>query len=131
MPFTPVKGKLCAIAIGNSSSKKAGINWSLAIDPKNEDLSNFRDGRQRFATLEDCIATFTVVQDEDDSILSSATRPGALISASFFVTSSGGSAQCFSGTFRVGQFSPKVDGMESHLKVDVTAELHGSLTYPV
>ena len=65
MAFTPVAGSNAKIVFvtNGSNSNWAAINWSLGIDPKAKDVSNFRDGRFRCKTLTDTTLTFTVIHD--------------------------------------------------------------------
>ena len=68
MAFTPVSGMTARVQLtvgtGGSNITIPAINWTLNEDPKLFDVSNFRDGRVRAATLEDCSISLTLVWDD-------------------------------------------------------------------
>ena len=70
MPFTPIAGMTAVVKLsigtGGSDVLIPAINWTLNEDPKLFDVSNFRDGRARFPTLEDCSVGLTLVWDNAD-----------------------------------------------------------------
>lgn len=64
MAFTPSAGLNCIVAFDSSGATPlSGMNWTLDIDPRAKDVSNFVTGRARIPTLADATLTFQVVWD--------------------------------------------------------------------
>jgi hypothetical protein len=126
MSAIPTKGKFCKIEIG--STVIPGVNWSLAIDPKLVDWSNFRDGRRKTATLRDATLTFSVPNDEAGSV-DVTIKDGDQVTIKLYVNNA--ASKFFEGPFTIGPVTPKVDSQEEILRWDYTAELNGELVYPV
>lgn len=134
MAFTPIAGSTAIIKTiqGNTNTTLAAINWSLPIDGKLKDVSNFRDGRFRVKTLQDSTLTFTVVHD--------AGAPEYLAANGQLVDGQVLSVQCYTGTNSNAYFAvpcmvstvgPKNEGVEGVVMYDVTALQHnGTITYP-
>jgi hypothetical protein len=125
--FTPTAGPVAIIKIGTATIP--GINWTLGIDPKIKDVSNFRDGRITAATLQDADLSFTVVWDQDAEPTATSgpnLRDGAVITAQLYTSSSA----YFSVTAQVSHVEPALSGMEDVLMYSVQAKLNGSVTYP-
>ena len=134
MPFQPVAGSTAILKLtqGNTNTVLPAINWSLPIDGKLKDVSNFRDGRFRCKTMQDSTLTFTVVHD--------AATPEYLASGGQLVDGQVLVAQCFMGSntnayflvpCMVSTVGPKNEGVEGVVMYDVTALQHnGAITYP-
>ncbi len=135
MPFTPTgPGAKIITVFNNTNTTAAAINWTLAIDPKPKDVSNFRDGRFRLKTLQDATLSFTVVHDSSaPEYLASggALVDGQVIVAQCFTSSNTNTATAFIVPCMVTSVSAKNEGVEGVVMYDVTAMLHnGAITYP-
>lgn len=135
MSFTPVKGKFAYVTDNTSPTPNIypGVNWTLNLDPKLEDCSNFRDGRQRDDTLADSDVTMTLIFDQDkppDKAGSGALnlRGGALVTLKLYVDNA--QTLFYQIPCKVGQVTPKNEGVEKVLKYDVKFHQHGAITYP-
>lgn len=134
MPFTPIAGSVAKIITNTNSTNSTlpAINWTLDIDPKAKDVSNFRDGRFRVATLQDSTLTFTVVHD--------ASAPEYLASGGLLVDGRVITAYCYTGANSnqaytvpaiITSVGVKNEGVEGVVMHDVTAMQHnGTITYP-
>jgi hypothetical protein len=130
MPYTPVRGKLAKLTIG--ATDVPAINWDLGIDGKPNDVSNFRDGRKVDTTLDDADLKFTAVWDEADPVTDAGAanlRIGVALTAKCY--SNAAATVFWELPVRVTMLGPKVANMESHVMVDITAKLNGTVTYPV
>lgn len=64
MAFTPSAGLNCIVAFDSAGATPlAGMNWTIDIDPRAKDVSNFVTGRARIPTLADATLTFQLVWD--------------------------------------------------------------------
>lgn len=138
MAFTPTSGSVAKLTItipgGTADAVLPGTNWKFNIDPKNADVSNFRDGRARTPTLADCSVSLRVWHDQAaPDYLTSGGSPagfnlvhGLLGTAKLYVDAT----HYYTLGFIVGPLSPSNDGVESALYQDVTLEQHGGLIYP-
>lgn len=136
--FAPVKGKFCKLAFG--AEELAGVNWTLNLDSKAEDTSNFKHGRCRDATLDDATGSFTLIEDDDDSVLEAATiRIGSFGVLKLYTDNS--QTKFYSMPVLITNMGPKVEDQEKHLKCDVqfglsgyhngTAWVPGVITHPL
>ncbi len=136
MPFTPEAGKTAIIktAFNSTNTTLAAINWTLAIDPKAKDVSNFRDGRFRVKTLQDATLSFTVVHDStapEYLVSGGALIDGQIIQGICFPSSNTNTSTAFLVPAMVTSVSVKNDSPEGAVMYDVTASLHnGTVTYP-
>ncbi|MFO0887541.1 MAG: hypothetical protein U0790_00180 [Isosphaeraceae bacterium] len=133
--FTPVKGKFAHVTDNTTPTPNIypGVNWTMNIDPKLEDASNFRDGRQRDDNLADADVSMTLIFDQDkppDKAGSGALglRAGAAVTLKLYVDNA--QTLFYLLPCKVGPVSPKNEGVEKLLKYDVKFFLHGAITYP-
>jgi hypothetical protein len=119
------KGKFCKLHV--AGAEQPAVSWTLSHDPKAEDVSNFKAGRAREATLDDATVTFTLLQ-EDASPYGTAT-----VFAGVY-----GTVQCYRNNAQdkyvivPGMFTKvdwKNDGPENTLKADCTVSLHGTINW--
>ncbi len=136
MPFTPEAGKTAKIitVFNNTNTTLAAINWTLNIDAKAKDVSNFRDGRFRVKTLQDSTLNFTIVHDSTAPEYLTANGgliDGQVISAQCFTSSNTNTSTAFIVPCMVQTVGPKNEGPEGVVMYDVTAAQHnGTITYP-
>jgi hypothetical protein len=134
MAFTPVAGQTAIIrtVVGNTNTSLAAINWTLTIDSKAKDVSNFRDGRFRVKTLQDSTLNFTVVHDAGAPEYLSANGSlidGQVMTAYCYTNAAVNTA--FTVPCIVMTVGPKNEGVEGVVMYDVTAAQHnGTITYP-
>ena len=135
MAFTPTAGQfgLCKVTpSGGSSTSVPAINWNLSDDGKPKDVSNFRDGRSRVATLADSTLSATLVWD-------SAANPtlntnggisrGNAIVANLYTDPASTKPIVFTGI--IATLGPKNEGVEGVIMMDFTALQSGAaVTYP-
>lgn len=137
MPFTPEAGKTAIIKTvsGNTTTTHPAINWTLKIDSKAKDVSNFRDGRFRTKTLQDSTLEFTVVHDSAAPSYLAANGTlvdGQAITAQCFPSSNTNTNTAFIVPAIVLTVGPKNEGPEGVVMYDVTCAQHnGTITYPV
>lgn len=127
MPFTPVAGGTAKVTVG--STDIPAINWSLAIDGKVKDVSNFRDGRSKVGTLTDATLSATVVWDSADLPTASGAanlRASVSVAIKCYVDA----VKYFTATYVISTIGPKNEGPEGVMMMDFTAGLSGTLTYP-
>ena len=135
MAFTPTAGPNAVIKtnFNNANTTLAAINWSLPIDAKLKDVSNFRDGRFRVKTLQDSTLSFTVVHDASAPEYLTANGglvDGQAITAYCFTANNANAA--FTVPCMVSTVGPKNEGPEGVVMYDVTAAQHnGTITYPI
>ncbi len=134
MAYTPIAGSNAKIIISanNSNANTAAINWTLNIDAKAKDVSNFRDGRFRVKTLQDSTLSFTVVHD--------AGAPEYLAANGLMIDGQVITAYCYTGANSnqaytvpaiITSVGPKNEGVEGVVMHDVTAMQHnGTIGYP-
>lgn len=128
MAYTPVSGAVAKVMLGSTNA--AAMNWKLDLDAKVKDASNFRDGRKKAATLDDGTLTFTVFWDSADDPTNTGSgnmRLGVTAVAQCYVTA----AKFFSVPVIISKIGPENKGVEDLVMMDVTAELNGTITYPV
>jgi hypothetical protein len=136
MALTPVTGQqaLLKVNVSNTNATLAAINWTLEIDPKAKDVSNFRDGRFRAKTLQDATLTTTVVHDAAAAEYLAANGgliDGATGTAYCFASNSTNTNAAYIVPFMITKHSPKNDGPEGIVMVEIQAMLHnGTVTYP-
>ena len=127
----PIKGQTAVIrtVVGNTNTNLAAINWTLNIDGKLKDVSNFRDGRFRAKTLQDATVSFTVVHDGSAAAYLAAN--GSLIDGqAMSIYCYTNTAAYFTVPAMVSTVSPKNEGVEGVVMIDVTAVMHnGTVTY--
>lgn len=133
MAFTPVAGNTALLKVkpanGNNTTM-ACINWTGQIDAKVKDVSNFRDGRFRVATLQDSTWNFTVVHDAGAPEYLAAN--GSLIDGQVCtLLAYVGNNGFYSVPGIITNVSPKNEGVEGVIMHDVTISQHnGVVTYP-
>lgn len=132
MTFTTTAGPVAllkyAAAPSGTPAVGPGINWKLAIDAHDVDISNFQTGRTPAPTLEGTILTFTLVLDSAAKpFLTPGVDSGLVILAKLFVDAT----NFYSGTFLVSQVEPGVEGLENVVMYPVTAKISGALTRPI
>jgi hypothetical protein len=131
--FTPVKGKFCQVT-DNAGTPNVypGVNWTLGIDPKLADTSNFRDGRKTDETLTDADISFTLVYDEDkppDKSSGMNLIAGQAVTLKLFVNNE--QTVFYQIPVRLGPISLKNEGVEKIMMYDVKAKQNGPIVYPV
>ena len=137
MPFTPEAGKTAIIKtiVGNTTTTLAAINWTLNIDSKAKDVSNFRDGRFRVKTLQDSTLNFTVVHDSSAPEYLSANGTlvdGQALTAQCYPSANTNANTAFVVPAIVLTVGPKNEGPEGVVMYDVSCAQHnGTITYPV
>jgi hypothetical protein len=120
--FVPVKGKFCKAEFG--ATVLTGINWSLNLDPKGEDVSNFRDGRARDGTLDDATGSLTLIEDDENSILAdTAIQIGQFGILKLYTDNA--QTKFYSLPVMITNAGPKVEDQEKHLKCDIQFGLSG------
>ena len=133
MAFTPVSGRYAYITDNATPTPNVypGVNWTLNIDPKLDDVSNFRDGRQRSPNLGDADVSLTVIYDQDkppDKTTGLNLIAGQEVTVKLYVNNSQSlfyQIQC-----RVGAVATKNEGVEKTVKQDIKLHQSGTLTYP-
>lgn len=134
--MTPVTGQQAPLKVNvaNTNATLASINWTLEIDAKVKDISNFRDGRQRAKTLQDATLTTTVVHDASAAEYLSANGglvDGVTGTAYCFQSNSTNTNAAYIVPFIITSVSPKNDGPEGIVMTEIKASLHnGTVTYP-
>lgn len=134
MAFTPVAGSTAKIKVsmteGTANTTLPGVNWKLNYDPKLKDVSNFRDGRFRAATLEDATIDVTLVFDAADPYTKAAVtglRGGVAGSAELFHDGT----KKWVVPIKVGTIGETNEGVEGVVMVDVQLLQHnGAVIYP-
>ncbi len=136
MSFTPTAGPNAKIitVFNNTNTTLAAINWTLSIDAKAKDVSNFRDGRFRVKTLQDSTLNFTLVHDSaspENLAANGGLIDGQIISAQCFTSANTNTATAYIVPCIVMTVGPKNEGPEGVVMFDVTAAQHnGTITYP-
>jgi hypothetical protein len=127
----PVKGKFCQVTASASATEYAAMNWTLNLDGKVVDYSNFKDGRVRVATLDDATVSFQVPYNEEDKPEDNPynLKVGNAFALRLYVNSS--QTVYYNVPVVIETVGVSVAGPEDIAKLDVTAGLHGSVTYPV
>lgn len=136
---TPVTGDKAKIVtqFNNTNTTLAAINWTLEIDPKAKDYSNFRDGRVRVKTLQDATVTCTVIHDTAAAEYLAANGglvDGQVLTIYCFMANANtqNTNYAFIVPSVITKVSPKNDGPEGVVEVEIQAMLHnGTVTYPV
>lgn len=135
MPFTPITGSNAKIVINanNSNSNLAAINWSLGIDSKAKDVSNFRDGRFRCKTLQDSTLTFTVIHDAaaPEYLSSNGSLIDGQVATAYCYTNGVAANSAYVVPCMITSVGVKNEGPEGVVMADCTAMQHnGTVTYP-
>ncbi len=137
MAFTPLVGKLAKIKTnsGGNTVELAAVNWTLEIDPKLKEGTNFRDGRFRAATMQDATVTATVVHDTAAAAYLAASGgliDGAAITFYCFMANNTNTNTAYIVPAMISKLTPKASGVEDLVQIEVQAQLHnGTVTYPV
>lgn len=123
---TKIKGKFAVL--NWNGTVVPGVNYTLPITANVEDTSNFQDGRHRTPTLEDATGiTFQLVPDDDANEFTNFT-PGTYGTSRFYVGN--GTTRYYEMVTIIDQVTPSNQGLNNTLRLDVTASLHGTITYP-
>lgn len=137
MALTALAGQYAKIRVvaGNTNTELAAVNWTLNIDPKAKDVSNFRDGRLRAKTLQDATVTCTVVHDTSAAqylAANGALIDGQVLTVYCYTGNSTNTNYAFTVPAMITSVVPKNGGVEDVAMMDITASLHnGTVTYPV
>jgi len=138
MAFNSTAGQQAKLVVNfnGTNTVLAAINWTLNIDPKAKDVSNFRDGRFRKKTLQDATVTATVIHDADASEYLTANGglvDGQVVTMYCFVgNSSSNTNYAYIVPSMITNVTPKNGGAEDVVQLDITTSLHnGTVTYPV
>lgn len=120
--FTPTSGSIAVLTVqmaGGTLQTVPAVNWTLEVDGKLFDASNFRDGRFRVPTLLDSTVTATLVWDSAEQ-QTKLTATGMRIGAT-------GSVKCYTDATHffvvpviVGTLGIKNDGPEGVVMQDVS-----------
>lgn len=134
MAMTEVKGKFCKLEVGSTPIELPGSNWSISIDGKVIKVPNFRDGRRAVGTLDDATVSFELIYDEDAPPDETGTgnpgiRPGENVTLKAYVNNA--ATKFLSLPLTIATVTPAVGSQEEVLRYNVTAELHGTITWPV
>lgn len=133
MAYTPVKGKFAKITDNASPTPHTfpGVNWTLSIDPKLEDSSNFRDGRRATDTLTAAEVSLTLIYDEDMPPDDGAVLnliAGQNVTVKLYVNNA--QTRFWTLVGRIGKVDLKNEGVEKLVKYDVKIQQDGALTPP-
>lgn len=135
MSFTPTSGQYAAAQFTpvNTAITVPGINWDLKVKANPKDVSNFRDGRKRAATLNDYTLTLTLVWDSGANPLLAANggvTQGATMNVTLFTDQAQTNTKAWTGPVIISEINPKNAGVEDVVMMDVTADANGTLTEP-
>lgn len=152
MAFTPSAGLNCILANDAAGAQPlAGMNWTIDVDPRPKDVSNFVTGREKVPTLLDATLTFQLVWDLANAPVSGApatSYPGNYWAGNYvtvyaFVDKAGGKYFKFVGL--ISKVTPSIASIEDAMLYNVEVSLSqsvptagnpfsltslGSLTYP-
>lgn len=134
---TPLAGQLAKIKVNynGNTSILAATNWSLEIDPKAKDVSNFRDGRFRAPTGQDATVTATIVHDTSAAAYLAANGglvDGQIVTFYCFMSNNTNTNCAYIVPSIITKLNPKAAGFEDVVMLEVTGMLHnGTVTYPV
>lgn len=127
MAYTPSTG-LNAVASSSSSGSPPlpGMSWSIELDPKAKDVSNFATGRVKVPTLLDGTLKFKLLWDSSNKPVSGGSSPvgyfaGAYITVYCFQDKANGLYNTFSGL--ISRITQGVDSIEDAVTYDVTVSL--------
>lgn len=125
MAFTPSAGLNCVIQ-SPSGTTLAGMNWTIDVDPKAKDVSNFVTGRARVPTLLDATLTFQMVWDLGTPPVTGGTNPtgiwaGLYIQVIAFVDKLGNKSFTFNGL--VTKVTPSIASIEDAMLYNVEVSL--------
>ena len=137
MAFTPSSGLNCVCALNTSGSPAlAGMNWTIDVDPKPKDVSNFATGRLRVATLLDATLTFQLVWDTAIPPVSGGASPplsgngslwaGNYVTVYCFVDKAGGKYFTVSGI--ISKATPAISSIEDAMLYNIEVSLSASST---
>lgn len=132
MAFTPSAGLNCVVAMDQTASLAntlAGMNWTIDIDPRPKDVSNFVTGREKVPTLLDATLTFQLVWDLANPPVTGAPNtnyPGNLWAGNYvtvyaFVDKSGGKYFKFAGL--ISKVTPSIASIEDAMLYNVEVSL--------
>lgn len=131
MPFTPIAGINAALKFGTTTPITVpATDWTLNIDPKLKDVSNFLTGRLKIKTLPDAKLTCKIIWD-------TATMPtdpaglnitdGATVIARCYVSAT----QWFEIPGVVARFDPSLGSVEDVVMLSIEIDLSGGVViYP-
>lgn len=127
MAFTPSAGLNCVLSLSATGSPAlAGMNWTIDIDPRPKDVSNFVTGREKIPTLLDATLTFQLVWDTTSQAVSGGTTPTGLYPGSYvvvyaFVDKAGSKYFTFNGL--ISKVTPSIASIEDALLYNVEVSL--------
>lgn len=130
MAFTPSAGLNCVVSSSNTGTPAlAGMNWTIDVDPRPKDVSNFATGRERVPTLLDATLTFQLVWDTASPPVSGGSNPtgfwaGSYITVYAFVDKSGGKYFTFTGL--ISKVTPSIASIEDAMLYNVEVSLSQS-----
>lgn len=128
MAFTPSAGLNCVIE-SPLGTALAGMNWTLDVDPRPKDVSNFVTGRERVPTLLDATLTFQLVWDTASPPVSGGSTPtgmwaGAYVTVYCFVDKVGGKKFTFTGL--ISKITPSIASIEDAMLYNVEVSMSQS-----
>lgn len=128
MAFTPSAGLNCVIQ-SPSGTNLAGMNWTIDVDPKPKDVSNFVTGRERVPTLLDATLTFQLVWDTASPPVSGGLNPtgmwaGQYITVYAFVDKASNKSFTFTGL--ISKITPSIASIEDAMLFNVEVSLSQS-----
>lgn len=128
MAFTPSAGLNCVIQ-SPSGTTLAGMNWTIDVDPRPKDVSNFVTGRERVPTLLDATLTFQLVWDTASPPVSGGGTPtglwaGQYITVYAFVDKVNNKSFTFTGL--ISKVTPSIASIEDAMLYNVEVSLSQS-----
>lgn len=127
MAFTPSAGLNAVVSSSNTGTPALpGMNWSVELDPKPKDVSNFATGRVKIPTLLDATLRFKLLWDTSNKPVTGGSNPtgyfaGAYITVYCFLDKANGLYDTFSGL--ISRITQGVDSIEDAVTFDVTVSL--------
>lgn len=136
MAFTPSAGLNCVVALNTVGSPAlAGMNWTLDVDPRVKDVSNFTTGRMRIGTLLDATLTFQLVWDTTAQAATSSlptTGTGSMWAGNYITvycfTSVSPTPKYFTVTGIISKVTPSLASIEDAMLYNVEVSLSQSST---
>lgn len=125
MAFTPSAGLNCVIQ-SPAGTNLAGMNWTIDVDPRAKDVSNFVTGRERVPTLLDATLTFQLVWDTATPPVSGGSTPtgfwaGQYITVYAFVDKVNNKSFTFTGL--ITKVTPSIASIEDAMLYNVEVSL--------
>lgn len=135
MTYTPVAGQFGVVQVtpGNTPIEVPSVNWDLKVNSNAKDVSNFRDGRKRWPTLQDWSMSLTLVWDSAANPLIAANGgivPGAFVGITAFVSTANTTNEAWVGNGIVSSVNPKDSGVEDVIMYDCVIDANGIITPP-